>query len=235
MTLQWFNDWIIKLCVSILECLGAPLNFALKANVIHFYPWIPASVLPRSPRCPASGLFWGHYTWGLMRCSETEHCWMVPRCWCGARKFPSAFQVSAHLILRIVWGRNFTCWLWSLDDAVWSQRSQALCPDHQLEMGDLGLNPGNWDPESPSASPSSCPTGICSRGLYRTGVTRSSPSPFAWNSAELRGFPGGTSSIEPACQCRRYKKCGFDSWVGKIPWRKAWQPTPVFLPRKSQG
>ena len=24
--------------------------------------------------------------------------------------------------------------------------------------------------------------------------------------------------------------CGFDSWVGKIAWRKAWQPTPVFLP-----
>ena len=23
---------------------------------------------------------------------------------------------------------------------------------------------------------------------------------------------------------------GFDPWVGKIPWKKAWQPTPVFLP-----
>ena len=29
---------------------------------------------------------------------------------------------------------------------------------------------------------------------------------------------------------------GVDPWVGKIPWRRAWQPTPVFLPaRKSQG
>jgi len=27
----------------------------------------------------------------------------------------------------------------------------------------------------------------------------------------------------------------FDSWVEKIPWRMKWQPTPVFLPRKSQG
>ena len=26
--------------------------------------------------------------------------------------------------------------------------------------------------------------------------------------------------------------CGFDPWVGKIPWRRAWQPTPVFLLRK---
>ena len=25
-------------------------------------------------------------------------------------------------------------------------------------------------------------------------------------------------------------RCGFDPWDGKIPWGKAWQPTPVFLP-----
>ena len=31
-------------------------------------------------------------------------------------------------------------------------------------------------------------------------------------------------------QCRR---CGFDSWVGKIPWRRTWQPNPVFLPGES--
>ena len=28
---------------------------------------------------------------------------------------------------------------------------------------------------------------------------------------------------------------GFDPWVGKIPWRRAWQPTPVFLPGESHG
>ena len=33
-------------------------------------------------------------------------------------------------------------------------------------------------------------------------------------------------------QCRRH---GFDSWVGKIPWRRKWQPTPVFLPGESHG
>ena len=27
----------------------------------------------------------------------------------------------------------------------------------------------------------------------------------------------------------------FDSWVGKTPWRRAWQPTPVFLPGESHG
>ena len=39
----------------------------------------------------------------------------------------------------------------------------------------------------------------------------------------------------PTCQCRRYKKCGFDPWVGKIPWRRAWQPTPVFFLGESHG
>ena len=49
------------------------------------------------------------------------------------------------------------------------------------------------------------------------------------------GFPGGTSGKEPACQCRRCKRCGFDPWVGKIPWSRKWQPTLVFLPGKSRG
>ena len=37
---------------------------------------------------------------------------------------------------------------------------------------------------------------------------------------------------ETTCQCRR---CGFNPWVGKIPWRRKWQHTPVFLPGKSHG
>ena len=36
------------------------------------------------------------------------------------------------------------------------------------------------------------------------------------------GFPRGASAKEPDCQCRRCKSRGFDPWVGKIPWRKAW-------------
>ena len=36
-----------------------------------------------------------------------------------------------------------------------------------------------------------------------------------------KGFPGGPSSKEPACKCRRGKKRGFDPWFGKIPWRMA--------------
>ena len=39
-----------------------------------------------------------------------------------------------------------------------------------------------------------------------------------------------TSGKEPTCQHRRCKRRGFDPWIGNIPWRRAWQPTPVFLP-----
>ena len=49
------------------------------------------------------------------------------------------------------------------------------------------------------------------------------------------GFPGGASGKEPACQCRRHKRCRFDPCVEKIPWRRKQQPTPVFLPGESHG
>ena len=51
---------------------------------------------------------------------------------------------------------------------------------------------------------------------------------------KVKGFPDGPSK-EHAFQCRKYKRCGFDPWVGRFPWRKAWQPTPVFLPGESCG
>ena len=38
-----------------------------------------------------------------------------------------------------------------------------------------------------------------------------------------------------AAACRRCKRHGFDSWVGKIPWRREWQPSPVFLPGEIHG
>ena len=49
------------------------------------------------------------------------------------------------------------------------------------------------------------------------------------------GFPSGASGKEPACQCRRQKRHGFNPWVRKIPWRRKWQPTLGFLPEESHG
>ena len=46
---------------------------------------------------------------------------------------------------------------------------------------------------------------------------------------ERQGFPGGTLGKEPTCQCSKHERCGFDPWARRIPWRRAWQPTPVFF------
>ena len=43
---------------------------------------------------------------------------------------------------------------------------------------------------------------------------------------------GGICQQSVCLQCRRP---GFDPWAGKIPWRRKWQPTPVFLPGESHG
>ena len=51
-----------------------------------------------------------------------------------------------------------------------------------------------------------------------------------WKEAFLMWAPQWLSGKESAYQCRR---CWFDPWVRKIPWRGKWQPIPVFLPGKS--
>ena len=48
-------------------------------------------------------------------------------------------------------------------------------------------------------------------------------------------LPRLLSSKESACQCRRRRKRGFNPWISKIPWRRKWQPIPLFLPEKSHG
>ena len=45
------------------------------------------------------------------------------------------------------------------------------------------------------------------------------------------GFPGGSVVKNPLAMQRH----GFHPWVEKFPWRRKWQPTPVFFPRKSHG
>ena len=49
------------------------------------------------------------------------------------------------------------------------------------------------------------------------------------------GFPGDASGNESTCQCRGRKRRCFDPWVGKIPWNRKWQPTPVLLPGECHG
>ena len=56
----------------------------------------------------------------------------------------------------------------------------------------------------------------------RPGIELASPCVF-----HIGGLPWWLSGKESTCQCRRLR---FNSWVGKIPWRRKWQPTAVFLP-----
>ena len=52
---------------------------------------------------------------------------------------------------------------------------------------------------------------------------------FFFKLVRCGGFPVGTSGKKPACQGRRQERQRLNSWVGKIHWRRAWRPTPVFL------
>ena len=49
----------------------------------------------------------------------------------------------------------------------------------------------------------------------------------SWKYWREEGFPGGSDSKRICLQCRRL---GFSPWVGKIPWKREWLLTPVFLP-----
>ena len=48
-------------------------------------------------------------------------------------------------------------------------------------------------------------------------------------------LPRWRSGKESACQCRRCKRRRFNPWVGKITWRRKWQPSSIFLPGESHG
>ena len=55
----------------------------------------------------------------------------------------------------------------------------------------------------------------------------------------LRCFPSDGTQVAQwwrvHLQCKSPRRCRFDPWVGKFPWRRARQPTPVFLPGESRG
>ena len=53
--------------------------------------------------------------------------------------------------------------------------------------------------------------------------------------SKITGACPGGAVVKTACQCRRHKTPRFDPWVGKVPWRRKWQPTPVFLPGEFHG
>ena len=58
-------------------------------------------------------------------------------------------------------------------------------------------------------------------------VTRMDLEP---ESVFVSGFSLVVQMVKNLSAMQRHRRCGFNPWVGKIPWRREWQPTPVFLP-----
>ena len=51
----------------------------------------------------------------------------------------------------------------------------------------------------------------------------------------ISGFPGYNCGKEPTCPSMRHKSLRLDPWVAKMPRRRAWQPSPLFMPGESHG
>ena len=73
------------------------------------------------------------------------------------------------------------------------------------------------------------PGSLQSMGLQIVGHNRATNT---FTSIVITGLPRWLSGKESPCQCRRPR---LGPWDRKIPWRRKWQPTPVFLPGKSHG
>ena len=103
------------------------------------------------------------------------------------------------------------------------------------DLSDTGIKPAS--PGSPALAGDSLP--LVPSGKPRREVSMGWSISWdrksgVWQTlCKFWGFPGSTSGKEPTCQCWRHKRCWFDPWVGMIPWRSSWQPSPVFLPGES--
>ena len=97
-----------------------------------------------------------------------------------------------------------------------------------LSMGILQARKPEWVamPSRGSSQPRDWTQVPCTAGKFLAN----------WATKEAqRGFPDGASDKEPACQCSRCKRCAFDPWVGKIPWRKHSNPLQYSCLEKSHG
>ena len=119
------------------------------------------------------------------------------------------------------------CCAWSLShvqlfETLWAVASQAPLSSgfsRKEYWSELPFPPPGDIPD-PGIEPVSLTPPDCRQVLHHLSQQRS---------------PGGSSGRERSCQCRNCKRRGFDPWMGKILWRRGWQPTPVFLPGESHG
>ena len=103
--------------------------------------------------------------------------------------------------------------------------------------GDLGLIPGlgrslgggNGNPLQYSWLENPMDRGVCGATVHGVANSRTRLSDFTHSLMQLLGLPWW---LRGQSICRQ---CGFNHWVRKTPWRRKWQPTPLFLPGESHG
>ena len=145
--------------------------------------------------------------------------------------------------------KNQERWLWttcleiqsfdlgSSEGRPWGKGRQAapLLGTEKDKWGNEGTNKG-WLPRCKPDQPllSSTTSGLLSQEHPVRGHIndRDWRQPILVGIQGRRRFPWRFSGKESTCQCRGL---GFNPWIGKIPCRRKWQPTPVFLPGESHG
>ena len=91
---------------------------------------------------------------------------------------------------------------------------------------------GNGNPLQYSCLENSMDRGTGWATIFGVAKSWTRLSNYHFHFQSILGLPWWLSSKEFTCQCRTQ---GFNPWVGKIPWRRKWQPTPVFFSGKSHG
>ena len=97
------------------------------------------------------------------------------------------------------------------------------------------IEEGNGNPLLCSCLENPRDGGACWAAVYGVAQSRTRLKRLSSSSIGQMGFPGDPSGKEATCQCRRHRRSRFNPWVRKIPWKRKWQPTAVFLPEESHG
>ena len=71
--------------------------------------------------------------------------------------------------------------------------------------------------------------------VHRVAQSRTKPKQFSIHTCHVSWAFPVAKQYRIHLQCRRHRRYRFNPWVRKMPWRRAWQPTPVFLPGESHG
>ena len=120
-----------------------------------------------------------------------------------------------------LWYNHTVEFCWARErSTLWNKQVwMSLCVLCRVERPDV-VSPPCWGSLSMDTS-ARCTVSLSMRGfsIHRYGI--------CWHPGWLPWWLSGKGS---ACQCRRRRRRGFSPWVWKIPWRRKWQPTLVFLP-----